>query len=519
MDLKIISRFTIAIFALILFGSALRSPAQVADPGNSPLALSDAVKMALENNNDLVIARNDVLISRNLLRSAKSFYDGSILLNPRYSNSIQPQPSTLGGADLSGTTRSNEFRFDSSLRQALPYGTDITVGLSTLRSATSSIFSQLNPSYLSTLGFSVNQSLLKNRGIDPTRRQIRVQSKRVDISSEELKRRTAEIVTQIHLAYWDLVFALRDRQNRAANLTLSRENLRQVEARIAAGTAAPLQKAEIETELANRESDLLLSSQQVAAAENALKQLILAKKDDPLWAKSIVPTDRPSFSENTIELADALQAASEMRPELKALESQKEIAATEVEFSRNQARPQVDLNANYSLVGLAGNFVGGSSSIPPQFSGGYGQSFSNLFKNETRVISGGLTISFPIRRGGLDADIANAELEQRQVEARQRIQVQAVEVEVRNAVKGLETAQQRVIAARRGRESAELQLEGERKLFEVGRSTQYLLFQRENALASSRSAETRAETDFNKALADYHRATGRVLELNGITID
>lgn len=119
----------------------------------------------------------------------------------------------------------------------------------------------------------------------------------------------------------------------------------------------------------------------------------------------------------------------------------------------------------------------------------------------------------------MDADIANAEIEREQVAARQRTQIQAIEVEVRNAVKALETAQQRVNAARRGRENAELQLEGERKLFEVGRSTQFLLFQRENTLTLARSSETRAETDFGKALAEVNRVTGRTLEVSGIKID
>jgi outer membrane protein len=487
--------------------------------GDLPLTISQAVRLALENNNDLVIAKNDLHIARNQLRSARSIYDGSFLINPRYSNSIQPQPSTLGGADLSGTTRSNDLRFDSSFRQALPTGGDISVGLNTTRNSTSSLFSQLNPNYLSTLSFSVNQSLLKNRSIDPARRLIRIQSSRIELSSEELRKRTADVVTAVQRAYWDLVFALRDQQNRRANLDLSKQNLKQVEARIAAGTAAPLQKAEIEAELANRESDLLIAGQQLVAAENALKQLILGNPNDVAWRSTVIPTDRPSFSEEMFNLENALELAATNRPELRALRFSKAISETELDFAKNQAKPQIDLNANYSLIGLSGNIVGPPGGIPQQFAGGYGQSFSNLFKNETRVISGGLTITFPVRRGGVDADIATAELERQQVDARSRTQVQVISVEVRNAVKGVETAQQRVLSARRGRENAELQLEGERKLFEVGRSTQFLLFQRENALTNSRNIEIRAETDYNKALADYHRAVGTVLELNGITID
>jgi outer membrane protein TolC len=92
-------------------------------------------------------------------------------------------------------------------------------------------------------------------------------------------------------------------------------------------------------------------------------------------------------------------------------------------------------------------------------------------------------------------------------------------VEVRNAVQALETARQRVLAARRARENAEELLKGERSLFDAGRSTTFILFQRENALTNARNAEIRAETDYNKAIADLQRATSTTFQMNNIQVD
>jgi outer membrane protein TolC len=100
-----------------------------------------------------------------------------------------------------------------------------------------------------------------------------------------------------------------------------------------------------------------------------------------------------------------------------------------------------------------------------------------------------------------------------------RAQEQVVIVEVRNAVQGLETARQRVLAARRARENAEELLKGERALFDSGRSTTFLLFQRENALTNARNAEIRSETDYNKAIADLQRATSTTFQMNNIQVD
>jgi hypothetical protein len=53
----------------------------------------------------------------------------------------------------------------------------------------------------------------------------------------------------------------------------------------------------------------------------------------------------------------------------------------------------------------------------------------------------------------------------------------------------------------------------------VGRSTTFLLFQRDNQLSTARSLELRAQTDYNKALADLQRATSTTLRANNIMID
>ena len=73
--------------------------------------------------------------------------------------------------------------------------------------------------------------------------------------------------------------------------------------------------------------------------------------------------------------------------------------------------------------------------------------------------------------------------------------------------------------SRRARESAEIQLNGERKLYDAGRSTTFLLFQRENSLTNARNAEVRAETDYNKALADLQRATATSFRANNVQVD
>ena len=143
--------------------------------------------------------------------------------------------------------------------------------------------------------------MLRNRSIDNNRRQIRIQKKRLEQSDADFRLRTIDVISRVQQAYWELVFALRDQQNQLENLNLSRENLRNVEAQISAGAKAPLERAEVQTELANRESALLLAVQNVSIAENNLKQLMFKDSMTPEWSAQLTPTDTPAFSTDASE--------------------------------------------------------------------------------------------------------------------------------------------------------------------------------------------------------------------------
>jgi len=423
----------------------------------------------------------------------------------------------------------------------------------------------LNPYYSSNLSLQFTQPLWRDRSIDNNRRQIRIQRKRLDQSDADFRNRTIQVITQVQQAYWELVFALRDQQNQLANLNLSRESLRNVEAQIAAGAKAPLERAEVQTELANRESSLLLAVQNVAIAENNLKILIFKDPSSPEWSAQITPTDSPKFDTTPVNLDEALKAARENRPELKRLRLQNDINGIDIQYFKNQTKPQMDLVGTVATTGLAGKDVSGAlpagttvpligtnitgnadafllsqiraiqiaQGLPVAVSplvpvsggpnrdliGGYAKDISNLFGGKTRNITVGVSIAIPFKNKTAEANLAGARIQQEQLQASIRAQEQGVEVDVRNSAQAVETARQRVLSAREARVNAELQLEGEQRLYSVGRSTTFLLFQRENALANARASELRAETDYNKALADLQRATSTTLRANNVVVD
>jgi len=529
------------------------------------LTLNDAIKKALENNNDIEVSRDDVRFAETQLRSLEGVYDPIFGITPQIDKRITPVQNVFAGAGTSGQVSNTVLSLNPFATKSFSTGGgSYQLMFSNSRTATSATNSTLNPFYSSNLSLQFTQPLWRNRSIDNNRHQIRIQRKRVEQSDADFRLRTIQTITAVQQAYWELVFALRDQQNQLDNLNLTRENLRNVEAQIAAGAKAPLERAEVQTELANRESALLVAVQSVSIAENNLKQLIFKDPSTPEWSSQVTPSDSPSFDETPVNLDDALKQARENRPELRRLRLQEDINKLDLQFFKNQTKPQFDLEATVASTGLAGTAAiltppgtlvplisGDPNTVANAFLlsqiqdiqrravfpvatspsvttpaitssnliGGYGKTLSNLFSLNTYNVTVGVAIQIPFKNKTAKANLAGANIQREQLDASLRSQAQVVEVDVRNSAQAVDTSRRRVLSAREARINAELQLEGEQRLYQVGGSTTFLLFQRQNALTNARAAELRAQTDYNKALADLQRATSTTLRANNVIVE
>ncbi len=490
-----------------------------------PLSLNDAIRKTLQNNNDIEVSRDDVRVAEQQLFSLQGVYQPVFSVTPQLIKNVSPQTSgLLGGGGAAGTTSVTTLNLSPSLTKSFATGGGFyTLTFSNSRTSTSSTNSSFSPFYSSNLSLQYNQPLLRNRSIDANRRNIRIQKKVIEQSDSDFRSRTIQIIAQVQAAYWNLVFALRNQQNQLDSLNLSRQNMHNIEAQIAAGAKAPLDRAQVQTDIATRESALFVATQTVSQAENSLKQLMLRDPLAPEWSAQLTPTDTPAFDLSPVNLTAALDEAHKNRPELRRLDLQKDINKIELQYFKNQTRPQVDLTGAVAATGLAGtscNPVTNPRCTPPPTNliGGYGKDISNLAGLNTYNITVGTTISFPLHNKTAQANLAGANIQREQLAASYRSQDQAIEMDVRNAAQSVDTAQKRVVASRQARESAEQQLAGEQKLYEVGRSTTFLLLQRQNELTTARTSELQAQTDYNKALADLQRATAATLRVNNVTV-
>jgi outer membrane protein len=527
-----------------------------------PLSLNDAIRKALQNNNDIEVARDDVRFAEQQLRAYQGVYEPIFSITPQIIQNITPQQSSLGGSGSTGKTTATILNLSPSITKSFEKGGGTyTLSFANSHTNTSNNFSLINPFYSSNLSLNINQPLLRNRSIDSNRHLIRVQKKRLEQTDSDFRLRTILIISEVQAAYWNLVFALRNQQNQLDSLNLSRQNMRNIEIEIGVGAKAPLDRAQVQTDIATREANLFIATQTVSQAENTLKQLMLRDPMAPEWSAQLTPTDTPALDLSPVNLTASLDEAHKNRPELRRLNLQKDINTVDIQFYKNQTLPQVDIQSTVASTGLAGTSLGtpagtlvplisgsatsnssafllqqirdiqtranfplatvpnvATSGAPTNLIGGYGQDLRNLLGFSTRNITVGVAISFPLHNRTAEANLAGARIQREQLQASYRSQDQAIEMDVRNAAQSVDTAQKRMVASRQARESAEQQLAGEQKLYEVGRSTTFLLLQRQNELTIARTSELQAQTDYNKALADLQRATSATLRVNNVVV-
>jgi HAE1 family hydrophobic/amphiphilic exporter-1 len=515
-----------------------------------PLALREALSMALENNKDIEVARENVRIAEFDLLGAHGVYDPRLNFSSFYERIENPISSFLSGGQ-NGSTIQSDYVGTARLEGQTPaLGGSYRLDFSSTRLTTNNEFVALNPQYPSSLTFSYTQPLWRGLKIDNNRRTIAIARKNLSLTDAHFRQRAIDTIAKVQLAYWDLVFALRSLQVQRDAVTVAQTQLTHNRRLVQEGQLAPIDLVAAEAQISTYEQGVFSALEEVSRSENNLKHLIAENKSSALWAESIVPTDPVDLQVPGISLPDALQTAMQNRPELQQSNVVKEINEIDQRFYKNQTKPQVDLVGTYGINGLAGSvstagvnpFTASSllvrqrvdelsvlagldplPIVPPQtFSpdllGGYGQSLQNLLANRYSNVRVGVQISLPLKNRTAEAQLGRSLVEGERIATQREQLEQAIQVDVRNALQAMRSAEARLRAAVATREANEQQFASEQRKLDAGQSTTFLVLERQTALTTARGLELKAQTDLNKSIADLQRATGNSLSVNSIVV-
>lgn len=522
-----------------------------------PLALREAIELALKNGKDIEVARTNVRAAEFDLTAARGAYDPRLNTSTFYEHTKTPVASFLSGGEGGAVTTSGlggTMRFEGLTPQG---GGNYRFDFSSSRQTSNNLFAALNPQYPTAFSFTYAQPLLRGFRFDATRRQIEIAKKNLSLTDAQFRQRAIETITGVQRAYWDLVFTLRNLQVQRDSARDARTQLEHNRRLVDQGMLAPIDVVAAEAQVANFEQNVYIALDEVGRAENALKNLIAENRQSEVWSVALVPTDTVDVQPPVVALEDAMRAALTSRPELQQSDVVREINALDERLAREATKPQVDLVGSYGAVGLAGAFDPASvnpfsasseatrerinqliavapplpdgtriqllpavaaGSIPDTLVGGYGQSIANLGANRFNNFRVGVQLNLPLRNRTAEAQLGRTLVERDRIRVQREQLEQLIQVDVRNALQVTRTAESRLRAAAAQRTATEQQYASEQRKFDAGQSTFFLVLERQNAYTTARGNELRAQTELNKAVAELQRATGNALEANQVQV-
>ncbi|HEU4400628.1 MAG TPA: TolC family protein [Candidatus Polarisedimenticolia bacterium] len=464
----------------------------------APLSLAACLKAALENNLDIAVRRYDPLRGASRVTLSESAFDPSITASALKSEDQQKRISAfIGPYSSREKARSYTAAFVDPLTTGGNYRVDLAADDNT--TSTSNVFgANTSTGYNTTWQVTFTQPLWRGLGPKANRWLIVVARNSQGINEAQFRQTVIDTLASAEKAYWDLNFALMDLKTKRGSLQLARDFLEQNRIKVRVGTLAPIEITQAEAGVADREEGVIIAENVLRTAEDALRRIMNVPSDSPMWGQPIHPTDAPLLVEVAPVMEEAVTAAEKNRPDLEQARLSVRSGEVELGYRRNQRRWGLDFQGDYGLLGFDLN--------------NYSDSFSDLRDRNQKNWKLGLNLTIPLGNRQAVANFTNAEyaLTQSRYDL-QRLE-QAARVEVRNAVRLVETNLKRVKAAQVNVRLQREKLEAEQKKFENGMSTSFQVLQFQTDLASAESRENQAIVDYNKSIVELERVKGTLLE-------
>ena len=292
-----------------------------------------------------------------------------------------------------------------------------------------------------------------------------------------------DVELQVRRDFYELLLAQDLVAVREEAVKLFEENLRNVEAKFAAGEVAKFEVTRAKVELANLQPPLIASRNRVRLAQEALKKTLNVPFNTELTIEGKLDYAPTHFS-----LDSLVDTALQFRHEIKAAELVTALRKINITVEASDGRPDLRAFANYE--GRTNTF---------------GTSATDLVEGW----NAGLRVSIPIFKGwGVAGRVDQARADYGKSLIALDDQRKVVELEVRRAWFNLENAAQVVLSQGENVGQAEEAVREAVAQLQAGEITQFELRDTQLSLTQARTDLKQAQHDYNVALFTLERAVG-----------
>ena len=343
-----------------------------------------------------------------------------------------------------------------------------------------------------------------------------------------------------------MVYAYENARVQNESLAFAQKTLSDTKKQVEIGSLAPIETVRAQSTVA-QDQQLVTAAQTNLQLEQLLMKNALTRtlKDPTLATADVIPTSTMEIpaQEPIVPTEDLINEALRHRAEL--VESRIDLNSRELSNKavRSALLPTLNAFAYYGGAGLGGiqnpadicatptptpiqdslgcaSSTGGPSGLDFTASPtGLGSTLNQLVNSTSPDKGVGLQLNIPLRNRAAQAVQIRSELEFRQAQMRlQQIENQ-VGIEIRNAQYAVQQNRASVDSAQAAVELARQSLDAEQKKYQFGTSTTTLVLQYQSQMATAESALVNATVAYEKSRIELDRATGTLLDHDGISID
>jgi outer membrane protein TolC len=430
--------------------------------------------------------------------------------------------------------------------QGFTWGTNLLVGFNNSRATSNVPFNTYSPLINSSLRVQLTQHLLQGFGFPANTRFIHIARNNRELTDVAFRLQIIDSVDQIENIYWDLVYAYENARVQNESLAFAQKTLSDTKKQVEIGSLAPIETVRAQSTVA-QDQQLVTTAQTNLQLEQLLMKNALTRtlKDPTLATAEVIPT-------STMEIPAEEQVAPTEDLINEALRHRAELVETRIDLNsrdysnkavRSSLLPTLDLFAYYTGSGLGGSqnpanlcanqspdqlLLGfcsgqnpntGTAAIPPVTPVSISGTWNQLVNSTAPDKGVGLQLNIPIRNRAAQALQIRSELEYRQAQMRQQQIENQVGIEVRNAQYTVQQNRASVDSAKAALDLARQSLDAEQKKYQFGTSTTTLVLQYQSQLATGESTLVNATVAYEKSRIELDRATGTLLDHNGISVD
>jgi outer membrane protein len=480
--------------ALSLTASAQNLP--LVPPNTPPLTLEDAIARALKRNFNLQLQGYSTDAARESLIVAKADFlptiSGSTNRNLSRSTTTVQQPD---GTFLVLPRDSNQTQFQLSVQERIPQ----TNGTVTVSSNLSRSSTQRPEPFSSDAQISLNQPLLKNGGRSVAKANIESAKLGLSIAFLNYRSQVLTVIRDTENAYYNLVSARETLRIRQLTLDLAQKLLDENKAKLNTGMMTDLDVMQAEVGLANARRSVIQGEQSVQNAEDSLAGIFAPGNFD----------NRPGavafeeYKREPLSFATSYKLARDNFPDTLSAEQQiKQLEITLATMKRNQL-PTLNMTASARFNTTDTSYGNAITSLPEE----HGDARTLGFNYS---IPWGMTVD----RSRYRSALANRNQQKLRLEQLE----QTLLVNVRSAIRSVETNVVSVEIAAKQVELSAKQYELQKARFDAGLSTSRLVLEAQEDLESARVSELTAKVALRSAISELQRLEGTSLQRYNVTL-